>query len=397
MLASTALAVAGCVLALLLGEQIVRWFVPQHFALSVALRGLHRTDRELGYVMVPGFTRRVRTPEFACDVRTNSLALRDRELNAAARYRVLVVGDSFTLGVHAGDSCFVEQMEHALDAEVRLHAAPEGGAIECVNAGVEGYGTVQEVGLFERLAPLVQPDVAVLAFYLGNDFTDNSGRTRMTVVDGYQMLEASAAGYRAHFAPWHRRARLWLHAHSELYLLLKARLLHPLRARPARGSHDATTPQPFDYYVYDKGFAEALAASPSADLQRGLDATRTALQALQRVCAERAIPALVVALPAAQQVDPEARNRWISRFGLQASALDFERPNRRLATIAAEIGLPFLDLTPVFAAAIARGEHPYLDDDPHWNVRGHTLAARALLVPVLERMSAAPVPLAGRR
>jgi hypothetical protein len=182
---------------LLLGELLVRRVAPQQRALSVALRGLYRPDADLGYVMVPGFRRRVQTSEYECDVRTNSMGLRDREpaAHSPGTLRILGLGDSFTFGVHAGapDKCFVEQLETRLGRELVLrprHSAkgPSWKAVEVVNAGIDGYGTAQEIGLLQRLDPTLHPNAVLLAFYLGNDFTDNSGRTRMTVVDGYQML-----------------------------------------------------------------------------------------------------------------------------------------------------------------------------------------------------------------
>ena len=49
----------------------------------------------------------------------------------------------------------------------------------------------------------------------------------------------------------------------------------------------------------------------------------------------------------------------------------------------ARLRLPVVDLTPVFADRVRQGEHPYLVSDPHWNARGHAIAAAALLEPVL--------------
>ncbi len=400
------LAAAGTAVALVVCELCVRRIAPQHFPLAVALRGLHQPNAELGYVMVPRFAKHVHTAEFTCDVRTNSLGIRDREIGprVPGRLRLLALGDSFTLGIHAGplDSCFVKRLEVELRGQLAaLPTAPGRPAwhdAEVVNAGVDGYGTEQEIGMLRRLGREIGPDGVLLAFYLGNDFTDNSGRTRMTVVDGYQMLEASAAGFRQEFRPWHRQVRLWLHSHSELYLLLKARLVHPVRrARTPAEPGESAEPKPFDYYVYDKGFADALQDEPSADLRAAIDSTGSALRALRLWCDIQHATALVVAIPAEQQVDPAARQRWIARFGLDASKLDFERPNRTLAGLADAAGLPFFDLTPEFAARIAHGDHPYLSSDNHWNMRGHAIAARSLATPVLEHLVSTPLPVIGTR
>jgi hypothetical protein len=199
----------------------------------------------------------------------------------------------------------------------------------------------------------------------------------MTVVDGYQMLDASAAPFRAHFRPLHRRVRLWLHAHSELYLLAKERLLHPVRSRVAS---NAPTPEPksFDYYVYDAGYAHMLREVRPPQAEAGIDSTRAALARLRRWCDRHGASVLVLALPTEQQVNPAARAAWIARFGLFEADFDFERPGRVLAELAESAGIPCFDLAPAFRAGIAAGDTLFLPADNHWNAKGHALAARAV-------------------
>src|SRR5262245_33419554 len=117
-LANASLCGLGLLLSLGAGEVFVRHVAPQHFPLAVALRGLHVPDAELGYVMRGAFSRRVHNAEFTCDVATNSLGLRGGEIppRTPGTLRLLALGDSFTLGIHAGplDSCFVERLQAAL-------------------------------------------------------------------------------------------------------------------------------------------------------------------------------------------------------------------------------------------------------------------------------------------
>jgi hypothetical protein len=388
----------GIAAALLLSELLVRRLAPQQHPLAVALRNLHAPDPELGYVMVPGFRRRVRGPEFECDLRTNSLGMRDAEPGpkVPGRLRVLGLGDSFVFGVHAGalENCFLKRLESSLRPQLAAHPVVDGRGrswsdIEILDAGVDGYGTDQEVGWLTRLGARLQPDAVLLAFYLGNDFTDNSGRTRMTVVDGYQMLEASAAGYREHFSRPDRRLRLWLHAHSELYVFLKERILHPIRKQRAAGAAapTVTAGHPFEYYIYDSGFADCLRAAASPQLETAMANTRAALLRLSNWCQENQAALLVVAIPAEQQVSAAARQSWLERFGLEAREFDFELPTRRLAALAAENGLPLFDLGPGFASRIAGGSDLHLHSDNHWNTAGHAAAAELLAEPVLEHLT----------
>jgi SGNH hydrolase-like domain, acetyltransferase AlgX len=416
---NAALLGCGLVLSVVASEFLVRLLVPQQRALAVALRNLHRPDPELGYVMVPDFYRRIRTPEFECDVRTNSYGMHERPIapHAPGKLRVLGLGDSFVFGVHAGalDRCFLKRLESLLGTALASQPATDAtgrtwSGIEFLNAGVDGYGTLQEVGLLERLGPALEPDAVLLAFYLGNDFTDNSGRTRMTVVDGYQMLEASAHGYRAHVSRPDRRLRVWLHAHSHLYLLLKRRLVHPMRhastphvAQAAESGGDspgvASAPaRSFEYFVYDSGFAETLRLEPTAQLDTSMRATGEALRRLHDWCRDHGAKPVLVAIPAEVQVSAQARQRWLDRFDLDPNTLDFSAPNRRLAALAAEAEIPVVDLTPEFAARGDAGEDLYLRLDDHWNAAGHAAAATALATgPLLDELLGLPAPLAGSR
>jgi hypothetical protein len=55
------------------------------------------------------------------------------------------------------------------------------------------------------------------------------------------------------------------------------------------------------------------------------------------------------------------------------------RLNRMAAEEAARLGIPFLDLHPVFAADFRQQQHPFaFKTDGHWNTHAHALAARAV-------------------
>jgi hypothetical protein len=122
----------------------------------------------------------------------------------------------------------------------------------------------------------------------------------------------------------------------------------------------------------------------SAQLEEGLRETQQALQRFRTWCDEHHTRALVMAIPAQQQVDPTVRARWIERFHLEQESFDYDLPQQRLATICSEIGVELFDVRSEFAAHVAADEALYIEDDDHWNVAGHALAADLLLEPTLE-------------
>ena len=404
-LPNAVLLVLSSLAALLLGEAVVRRFAPNERPHSVALRHLYRPDPELGYVMAPGFRRDVRTHVFSARMETNRMGLRDHEIAppAPGTLRILGIGDSFTLGIHAGalERCYLKRLETLVSAQLAdgEHVRADGSAwtrAEFVNAGIDGYGTLQEVGLLERLGPTLHPDAVLLGFYLGNDFTDNSGRTRMAVEDGYLMLEASAAPYRSYARPLHRRVRLYLNAHSELYVFLKQRIVSPLRA--LRDSEPGTSSghRQLHEYVFDEGFASSLTPGSSPIMDAGMANTRAVFGRLRAWCDANDARVLVFAIPEVVQVDLEARREWLHRFGLEHDALDFRLSNQRLRELADEAGLPLVDLTADLRAAVERGEPIHFDDDHHWNAHGHEIAAQLLLEPVMHELVDGPALIGSR-
>lgn len=80
-------------------------------------------------------------------------------------YKILALGDSFTYGASAevGRS-FVELIEAGIQ---------ERGPGIVWNTGIPGTGTRQALATLETLFPIMEPDVVVLGFFVGNDFSDN--------------------------------------------------------------------------------------------------------------------------------------------------------------------------------------------------------------------------------
>src|SRR5262245_19666114 len=97
-------------------------------------------------------------------MRQNNYGLRGADFDPAqssGKSRVLVLGDSFTEAIHVSEEqSFVGRLN-------KLH--PE---LQVLNAGVGGYGTVQEYLYLDLHGKLIRPAAVLLAIY-ENDLTDN--------------------------------------------------------------------------------------------------------------------------------------------------------------------------------------------------------------------------------
>src|SRR2546421_8165235 len=130
----------------------------------------YRHDPELGWAPVPDSEFTV-TAERLIHAKHNSLGLRDIELGASAKPKILFVGDSFVWG---NDVEAEERFTNLLRKALPGH--------EIVNAGVSGYGTDQEYLWLKRLWDRIEPAVVVLMFTVVNDRWDNISNVRY---DGY--------------------------------------------------------------------------------------------------------------------------------------------------------------------------------------------------------------------
>mgnify|MGYP000891397572 CR=1 FL=1 len=100
--------------------------------------------------------------------RRNSFGLRDDDFapeKPAGERRVLVIGDSFTYGFGVADEAavFPERLERALDATAGQFGAQR---IHLLNGGVPGSLTTDWIEGFRVLAPIYQPDLVVVVFFL---------------------------------------------------------------------------------------------------------------------------------------------------------------------------------------------------------------------------------------
>ncbi|HEX9944459.1 MAG TPA: SGNH/GDSL hydrolase family protein [Thermoanaerobaculia bacterium] len=163
----------------------------------------------------------------------NSRGLRGRDGEGGRRragVRVLVLGDSFTEGVHvAEDEVFAARLERTLPGS------------EVLNAGVGGYGTVQEYLYLRNEGLAHDPDVVVLMFY-DNDLVDNclsyapglGPRPYAVWRDGrVQIVDTIDGSDYAKFTlpvPF----RLELDRHSYLFNLVNSRIYQKLAAQRMR-------------------------------------------------------------------------------------------------------------------------------------------------------------------
>jgi hypothetical protein len=97
---------------------------------------------------------------------------------------------------------------------------------------------------------------------------------------------------------------------------------------------------------------------------------------------------LLVVAPHKGQLDADEWERLVRGRAVAGTTWDRYLPERRLADLAAEHGIPALDLLPALEAARSDGP-PYFAENSHWTVGGHRAVAEAIARELL-RSSAVP-------
>ena len=254
----------------------------------------------------------------------------------ASGRRVLVVGDSFALGMQVDEAqTFTEQMQVQMSEDVPT---------QVWNAGVDDYGTWQAharaVELMERGLNF---DALVLVFYLGNDLVDNLRRRRK---QGRRRNQPTARPQ----PPPALVTMAW-------WQLIEARL--KLSSDPG---HRERLTREVQFWCDDSA------------TQGLLEPTRRSLTDLASMANQADLPLLIVLAPPQIVVDPAQGSALAESLGL--TGFDPTRLTRQVVELI-PAGTRVVDLTEPLQEA-SRSKRMHLRYDGHWNPDGHALVAEVL-------------------
>ena len=369
----------------------VRTLAPQTV---LTLKGLYISDSEVGFRHRPGFVGHERNPEYDTLVFIDERGYRvpaEPEARAADAYRVVGLGDSFTFGSGVeAEEVYLERIEDLL----RDTGSP-GRPVQVVNAGVGGMGLGNEARLLETDGGVLQPDLVIVGFYVGNDVRD--------VMCGWDRFVVDRDGF--------------LHWKDEII----NRYWHPLR--PGEIVRDGTLPErqgiqstgalpiPFKDVLkrnlhsylflqrrYDALRARLRPATEGAlkeftvfnmealllkkyppELDNAWDQVRGILAQMDAWTHERGARLVIVAIPIGEQIYPAMWEHTQSLYGLDPTDFDLDKPQRLVSKIGEELGVPVIDVRGALRDAAREGPELYYRKDIHWTPRGHDVAAHEIV------------------
>ncbi|HXW07252.1 MAG TPA: hypothetical protein VD833_18595 [Vicinamibacterales bacterium] len=316
-----------------------------------SFQGLFEDDPVAGFRLKPHARVRFRTAETDAVIAINGLGVRDDEEigpKPPGERRVLILGDSLVLSVQVPvEQTFAELLERQLNA----------GGIETghrvINAGVQGYGPVEELLLFRRIAGQVQPDLVIVIVFVGNDAEE-------------------ALASQAKLAAGPARATLRETFLTRLRRLLRRSMVWQiLRMRVGSATGRLTVfrePEPP---------LQSYAAQPAPRIADGLALARRCVEAIAAEGDRLGARTAIVLMPARFQVDDGDYGRLRDIVRDAGGDLVRDAATHRFEAELSTLGLPQLDLLPALRRALP-GPDLFYQSTVHLTPLGHRVVASAL-------------------
>ena len=351
-----ALILLGILLSLLVIEFLLSIFgPPNQFTLQKLIEEHWDSDDETLLHLKPNLDMQmVGHPDFTYSVITNSDGLREQPL--VGIYPIAAIGDSFTYGFGVEE----EQSWPTLLEDF--------SQIKVVNLGWAGFTSNVYQPAINRHAIPLQSHLWLWTFFI-NDLSE-SARAEEFIQSG----------------------------HSDFKLWLKEENPNPWSKFPL----NSNTVQFFASYFLPDFFALThtsgrivnvgqfkmrvnqfpwdMTNPENPDVQRGWELTELSLIETQALAVQNNATLVVIYIPSRELVYWPQIMQSMEEFDIN----QLENVELQISSIAKNNGIIYLNLLPSFRAAANEGKLLYFYSDGHWNIAGHTLAAREIYAFLLE-------------
>ena len=270
---------------------------------------------------------------------------------------LVIVGDSFTA------------------AESVRRPYWDGIAESMLVFGLPGSGTLEQKLLLEAFGLPRQPEIAVLAYFGGNDLTDNESFAKL-----------QQAGLTFADKTHQNRNPLDYLVSFHLVLFLRDSIL--AAGKDCHYPQAALTEPPTSVAFLDKLIPVLALGESALRASEMYQFTQAAIIEMSAMVQSRGAAFVLMYIPQKAELYWESLSQETRQFILDrlekpisADQVDANLTVQRqvLASLAAEYGFVFLDLSPSLADAVQQGQSPYFFADTHWNQTGHDIAKAALL------------------
>jgi lysophospholipase L1-like esterase len=325
-----------------------------HSEAAPAFQGLFDGDAGAGYKLKPNARVRFTTSEFDTEIHVNAAGVRDDEEvgpKAPNERRIVLLGDSLVLSVQVPfRDTFGELLEQ------RLNARRSPYRYRVINAGVQGYGPVEELLFFKSVATTLQPDLVIETIFVGNDAEEAVRSAPRLLGDARPAAEAVTDTVATRLRRLVRR--------SMVLQLLRLRVV----SATDRFSGTLSAPEPP---------LQSYAAHPAARIADGLAVSRQCVRDIAATAAATGASTAIALMPARFQVDDADYGRLREAVAAAGGELQRDAATERFDAALAELPLPRLDLLPALRHALP-GPDLFFQETVHLTPRGHRVVADAL-------------------
>ncbi|MFZ5449532.1 MAG: alginate O-acetyltransferase AlgX-related protein [Thermodesulfobacteriota bacterium] len=270
--------------------------------------------------------------------------------------RILGIGDSFS-EFFKGTALNYHNI-----LEKQLNKSNSTKKYEVINAGISNTGPGYYWNTLEKFGDLFKPDLVLIAFFIGNDFTEmrfNSRRIGMFIVEPVE----GANGLSTYL----NYKRLWIFQLVRGWWIAWRNSL----------SKGAGTFSEDEFYNIEKTRLWIFENSKREKLDKLWNNDSVILSKINNWCRERKIPFLVVVIPDQIQVDETLQHDLFAKFNISANSVDLLYPNNILINYFERNHIHYVDLTIPMQKA-GKSRPLYLVRDTHWNEAGHEIAGNII-------------------
>lgn len=354
------------IIAVVWGEIFTRILLPQNVD---AQMNIFKTDELIGFIYKPHAMTYEKGREYNALYKINSIGLRDHEYGPKKEgdFRILLLGDSFAVshGIELEES-LSKQLERAL--QHRTDEDNIGVRIQVINAACGGYSTFNYWKAYHRWAPLLNPDLVLVAFS-PDDYDASNAYMKYIVVDG-MTLDAFAPGQKhsAHNISRIKKLRKWLSWNSEFYILLRNYLYY--------NDFAGKIITWFSKKGKTNNQLEPFVVPQSIDMTNAWQNSFSYLQKLQNDLRDDGLELIIMAVPLKLEIDDEYRNQILKSNNISAEQFDVKQPLNQIINFCKQNNIPLLD--PREALRKRHKEKPcYFVYDGHWVAEGIQVASKS--------------------
>tara|TARA_B100000579_G_scaffold391211_1_gene366253 strand:- start:351 stop:1400 length:1050 start_codon:yes stop_codon:yes gene_type:complete len=298
------------------------------------------SDDRTGFRLAENMNQQMVRKEFNVNIRTNEKGFRDDKIEEKDSFRILLLGDSFTMGYGAErDELFADLLEDNLGVDI-------------LNVGCGGFELIHQVRWFKNYAKQYDPDLVIYALYLGNDLSRNMRWKELA--DGN--LDAS------HFL---RRKKTWFKVIELARFLVykfKARELDQSEWRP-----------PEDYLRMSE-------INPSEETKQNYKIAKELLHELSEEVTRAGHEFFVFTFPYKTAVDTLAHERFSKEIDNFSELYDLNIPTKKMESFLNEKGIRNHSLTEAMHSHYEKNKaNPlFFEYDGHFTPLGHSFVAKQL-------------------